>query len=214
MSEKIVAPVKHLGGWDPLRRPDDWVDWKERNIKTRDVSKVPRYVEPDGMEHWWDVNENVIRTNDEKVFLSFHSYYARDFVGFSYAKLHFDGSFVTITQDHDPAERVVLSPNYRQRTEEGELVWHVDQIFRTFKLPDNESYPWVEHADALPVVEVRGMDGFKSVGQQSRFIHLIKTLLSRHDGLVEDALIGRQAKGKVIFGDKLLRSFETGELTR
>lgn len=201
--------------FDPLRCPDDWVDWKERNIKTRDVSKIPRYVEPDGLEHWWDVRENIIRTNDKSIFLSFHSFYAREYTGHSYAILHFDGAFGTITQERENPDQVSFSPNYRERTKAGELVWHIDHIFKELTVPDNESYPWVNLAwGALPIITIKGLDHFKDRKQQDRFIYLINTLLSRHDGVAGKALEGEEAKGKVVFGDKLFHSFETGELIR
>ncbi|WP_195822606.1 hypothetical protein [Roseobacter sp. MH60115] len=198
---------------DPLQRPDDWIDPRERR-QNLDDSKVPRYVEPDGLEHWWDVKENVIRTNDAGTYLSFHSFYTRDYEGHSYAKLYFDGSFVTITQEGKFPGHVSFSPNYREKTDAGELVWHVDHILREFVLPDHESYRWVKHADALPKVTISGLDLFDDCAQQDRFIYLLTTLLSRHDGVVELALVGKKAKGKVIFGDTLLNSFETGELIR
>ncbi|MEO1604049.1 MAG: hypothetical protein AAFU34_01910 [Pseudomonadota bacterium] len=65
---------------------------------------------------------------------------------------------------------------------------------------------------SLPRINIKGLDHFKDQDQQDRFTYLMTTLLSRQDGLVELARVGKKAKGKVIFGDKLLRSFETGEL--
>ncbi|WP_299870009.1 hypothetical protein [uncultured Roseobacter sp.] len=198
---------------DPLKCPDDWIDPRDR-WKNYDDSKVPRYIEPNGLEHWWDVKANVIRTNDENTYLSFHSYYAREYEGHSYAKLHFDGDFVTITKDGKDPDDVVFSPNFREKTEAGEQIWHVDHIFRDFVLPDNERYPWVFHWGQLPKKTIRGLDHFKDRAQQDRFIYLVTTLLSRHKGVAGKALIGEEAKGKVVFGDKLLNAFETGELIR
>ncbi|MEL7153494.1 MAG: hypothetical protein AAFN51_06845, partial [Pseudomonadota bacterium] len=126
--------------YDPLQRPDDWVDPCE-NRQNYDDSKVPHYVEPDGLEHWFDIKTNVIRTNDPSIYLSFHSYYAREYQGHSYAKLFFSGSFVTITQEGKFPGDVSFSPNHREKTDAGEQIWHVDHIFRDLTLPDSESFP-------------------------------------------------------------------------
>ena len=179
-----------------------------------DVSKVPHYAEPDGLEHWFDARTGVIRTNDESIYLSFHSYYAKGYIGFSYANLYFDGGFATITQEDMIPDRISFSPDFQERTDSGEQIWHVDHIFREFVLPDSESYPWVPREFDLPRITVRGMNHFEYHDQQEKFIRLINALLSRHDGVPNRALAGKEAKGNMVFGDGPLRSFETGELIR
>ena len=198
---------------DPLRCPDDWIDPREHPAHP-DYSNVPHYFAADGLEHWWDVKNGVICTNNEAISMSFHSFYARDYVGHSYAKLHFDGSFATITQAASSTEEVQFSPDYRERTDSGELIWHVDHIFREFELPDSERYPWVTSAHVLPIALVRGMGSFESLEQQNKFIHLVTTLLSRHDGTPGKAAMGTEARGRVIFGDELKRLLRSGQLIK
>lgn len=198
---------------DPLRCPDDWVDPREHPAHP-DYSKVPRYFGDDGFEHWWDVKSGVIRTNDEATSLSFHGFYERDYVGHSYAKLHFDGSFVTITQAASSPERVLFAPDFGDRSDDGELIWHVDHILREFELPDSERYLWVTRAHVLPSALVRGMGSFESRDQQNKFIRLVTTLLSRHDGVPGKAAMGTEARGKVVFGNKLKRLLRSGQLIK
>jgi len=196
---------------DPLRRPDDWIDPRE-HPNHKDYSNVPHYFTADGLEHWWDVRNGVIRTNDDTIFMSFHSYYERDYGGHSYAKLHFDGSFVTITQDAGSPERVVFAPDFADRTDNGELIWHVDYIFREFELPDNERYPWVTSANLLPTALVSGMKAFEDLQQQEKFVSLVGTLLSRHDGVPGKAAAATEARGKAVFGDELMALLRSGQL--
>tara|TARA_R110002072_G_scaffold302487_1_gene485637 strand:- start:3104 stop:3709 length:606 start_codon:yes stop_codon:yes gene_type:complete len=196
---------------DPLRRPDDWIDPREHPAHP-DYSKVPHYFAADDLEHWWDVKNGVIRTNDDAISMSFHSFYDRDYAGHSYAKLHFDSSFVTITQDAGSPERVMFAPDFADRTDDGALIWHVDHIFGEFELPDTERYPWVTSANLLPTALVSGMKGFENLQQQEKFIHLVTTLLSRHDGVPGKAAVGTEARGKVVFGDELKRLLRSGQL--
>lgn len=197
--------------FDPLRRPDDWVE-PSKHTAHPSYSNAPRYLSEDGLEHWWDVKNNIIRTSDPTVSLSFHSLYSHGYAGHSYAKLNFDGNFATITKDWEPKTSVAFSPDYSERTESGAQIWYVDHLFRTLHLPDSERYPWVSLPSILPKVTVRGMSGFLNLEQQDRFIQLITTLLSRHDASPLAARRGKKARGKVIFGDKLQHAFGTGQL--
>ena len=196
-----------------LQRPADWVDPRNQ-ARMADTSRVRHYFTPDGIEYWYDYGEMAIRTNDPDIYLSFHSFYAYQYRGHSYAILHFDGGFVTITQDWKRPDDVVFSPDYSERTPEGAQVWHVDHIFRKLVLPDCESYPWVEKAEALPVKTVSGFEKFRSIEQQDRFIHLITTLLSCYSGVPNKVLRGEVTKGHVVFGEELKKSFESGELIK
>jgi len=197
--------------FDPLRRPDDWVEPSEHPAHP-DYSNSPRYLGADGLEHWWDIKSGIIRTSDPTVSLSFHSFYSHGYAGHSYAKLHFDGNFATITKDWKSRTSVAFSPDYSERTDCGAQIWHVDHIFRTFHLPDSERYPWVSLPSVMPKTTVQGMSRFSNLEQQERFIHLVTTLLSCHDGSPARARRGEEAHGKVIFGDKLKHAFRMGQL--
>ena len=198
---------------DPLRRPDDWQDPVEEMREKHDFSKVPRYIDDNGLEFWGDILSDTIMTNEEGTFLSFHQCYGRDYHGHSFAKLHFAGSFVTLTQDGKSLP-VQFGLNYREKTDEGAYIWHVDHIFRKFLIADNETYPWVLQKANLPLVEVEGISSFKSVQQQERFIYLVRILLSKHSSNSIKAKVGEKAQSVVVFGGELLKAFETGELIK
>ncbi len=194
-----------------LDRPENWTDPREK-MRAIDTSKVRRYTSEHGFEYWLDVVETVIRTSHPEIYMSFHSYNHRDYRGHSYAKLYFDGCFVTITQDSDDPSDVLFFPDFSERTKEGEQIWHVDQLFREFDLPDNEKYPWAPTPSELPVKTIRGFTAFKDSAQQEKFINLVTTLLSCYSGALGKAINGEVTKGKVVFGDQLKKKFASGEL--
>ncbi|WP_372572604.1 hypothetical protein [Ruegeria jejuensis] len=147
----------------------------------------------------------------DTIYLSFHQLYSHGYEGHSYAKLHFDGDFVTLTRQTSDPKRVSFSPDVGEKTADGAQIWPVDHIFRDFELPDAESYPWVSVISILPKTSVSGMNCFQSFDQQERFIFLLTTLLSCHNGGLHDALDGSVTKGKAVFGERLLKGLESGE---
>lgn len=197
--------------FDLLKRPPDWVDIRASRDPL-DVSKVRHYVGDDGLEYWVDPNSRSIRTNNADIYMTFHAFSDHAYCGHSYAKLHFDEEFVVITQNYKDPERVVFSPDFQEKSELGEQIWHVDKILQTLRLPDDEAYPWLHPASLMPEIEIRGMCKFRDLDQQNRFIYLVKTLLSCHCGAMGDVLRGEVTRGKVVFGTDLLSKFQSGEL--
>jgi hypothetical protein len=55
------------------------------------------------------------------------------------------------------------------------------------------------------------MSHFKSREQQERFIYLCETLLSCHNGASFSARQGDVTRGKVIWGQEVMRKFASGE---
>lgn len=194
--------------FDPLKRPDDYDP--EAVWAKYDFSKVRRYQSPLGFEYWLDIPKNAVRTSDPEIHLSLHSYFAHGYSGHSYAELHFDGCFVVLTQDHNDPEKISFGPRYSEKTEDGAQIWHIDQIFRTFTIPDGEGYPWVSGFLSLPMRAVQGMDHFESRAQQDRFIALVTTLFSCLSGSSRAAMDGEITKGVAVFGEDLKAKLESG----
>ncbi|WIY24559.1 hypothetical protein [Parasedimentitalea psychrophila] len=183
--------------FDVLKRPPNWVDPRASRLPL-DLSRVRHYIADDGLEYWLDPNTDSIRTSDESIYMTFHRFAAFDYKGHSYAKLHLDNVFVIVTSEKDDPAQVSFCPNFQERTEQGEPIWHVDQIFRTLMLPDYETYPWVKISSNLP--KKKKFEEFQNLEQQNRFIYLVKTLLSCHCGAMAPAMRGDVTKEKSYSG--------------
>jgi hypothetical protein len=195
---------------DLLAMPEGWTDGRE-HLLALDLSKVRRYTASTGFEYWPDVVNDRVSTSLTDTYLQFHHCYGFGYVGHSYGTLHFDGSFVTLLRSLPDSREIHFEPNFRERTEDGAQIWHIDEIFRILDLPDCERYPWVDMPDVLPRVEVRGLSNFKNREQQDRFIYLCETLLSCHNGAALSARDGRETRGKVVWGEDISERLASGE---
>ncbi|WP_439570181.1 hypothetical protein [Roseovarius mucosus] len=206
--------------WQPsdlLKRPPDWVDFSEqwRRVKegTAFAGKTPPiYKSEDGFEYWVEAECQKIRTSDPTIFMSFHGWCAHGYEGHHYAMLHDRGDRIVITSKPNDRQTVCFAHDLADKTEDGAQIWHVDELFRRFIIPDHESYPWVTSAGYLPMVEIVGLNGFRDRQHQERVIRLIETLLSCRGGADLAALRGETTRGKVVFGQKLLDQLERGAL--
>ena len=146
--------------------------------------------------------------------MTFHGWGTQDYPAFSYAVLHFDGDDIVITSDHDNPEEIYFSHDLAEKSEDGAQIWHVDHLFRSFTVPDHESYPWVHFAYYPPKKKVEGIYQFSSWKHQQRAMELIEILLSCYGGNAIAALRGEHTKGKVIIGEGLKKKLERGELIK
>ncbi len=193
---------------DPLHKPDDWEE-PRNDWDGWDFSKVPHYHTDDGLEYWVDIPAQKVRTNDPDIFLSVHSFGAFDYVGHSYAKLHFDGGFVTLTTARPDIGRDAI--NFFADNRGGPSVrWMIEGILRSFELPDNETHPWIDMAGILPVKKIEGMTSFRNQAQQDRFIFLTNALLSCFDGAGGGVLQGERMNIPVHFSAEIERKFKNG----
>jgi hypothetical protein len=198
---------------DPLARPADWVD-NEALWARYDLSRIRRYPTDLGFECWIDPPGGKILTSDPAVYLTFHGWGALDYSGHNYAVLHLDGDEIVITSEQRGTDRVDFSHDLAERTKDGAQIWHVDRLFRSFTVPDHESYPWVIFADYLPPKHVRGIDGFRDRQHQERAMAVLRTLLSIHGGNIMAAVRGEETRGMAMIGDALQAKLESGELIR
>lgn len=195
---------------DPLEKPEGWIAPTD-HLKSKDLSKIRRYKSPDGYTYWLDPIQQAIQTDLPGVKMTFHVFFAFDYEGHSFAKLHFDGGYVVLTKKTADPNHIAFLPTPSERTETGAQIWHVDHLFRSFDIVDHDGFPWVDSAWILPKVRVEGMRKFENLDQQDRCLRLIETLLSCHGGSMSRGIDGRETHGKVVFGAELLSGIDSGE---